>query len=315
MRLWNCEFCEKWDFEKCEFCEKWDFEIVNFVKNETLQNVNFWINWGILPRAWFGSGDVFHFQIGYYNTTTTTPKCQDQNENGICDDEEEDYDESDEQKAEDEEDDYDESDEQKAQEEDYDESEETKADEEDYEESDEQMAERESVPNATTTTVKYPDKPESKGYELTYHLYEEYQPIKREVPIIVQTVPHFSLNNFYGFPSNTFGGQKASFYSSPSFPNPLVLYVLQQAPIYHQAPDSYLTHHDLPRLYYEDLTRTNHYGSKVPLTTHIVNDAKHHEYQRYHPAVSHKVYITKFFLVYYIPVRLHWWKYHTVFSL
>ena len=172
------------------------------------------------------------------------------------------------------------------------------------------MAERESVPNATTTEpppMKYPDKPESKGYELTYHLYEEYQPqpIKREVPIIVQTVPHFSLNNFYGFPGNAVGGhgQKASFHSSPSFPNPLVLYVLQQAPIYHQAPDSYLTHHDLPRLYYEDLTRTNHYGSKVPLTTHIVNDAKH-EYQRYHP-VSHKVYIAKFFPVYYIPVRLY----------
>ena len=52
MRHWNCEFCEKWDFENvnfvkneilklwilwkmrfwnCEFCEIWDFEIVNFV--------------------------------------------------------------------------------------------------------------------------------------------------------------------------------------------------------------------------------------------------------------------------------------------
>ena len=47
MRIWNCEFCEKWDFEvvnflknenlKCEFCQKWQLENVNFVKNETLK--------------------------------------------------------------------------------------------------------------------------------------------------------------------------------------------------------------------------------------------------------------------------------------
>ena len=51
MWFWNCEFCEKWDFENgnfvkneilkmwtllkmrfwnCEFCEKWDFQNVNF---------------------------------------------------------------------------------------------------------------------------------------------------------------------------------------------------------------------------------------------------------------------------------------------
>ena len=73
MRLWNCEFWEKWDFEivnfveseifkrefldkmmiiapkitknlmfeKCEFCEKWDFENVNFEEYEILKNVNF----------------------------------------------------------------------------------------------------------------------------------------------------------------------------------------------------------------------------------------------------------------------------------
>ena len=29
MRLWNCEFCEKWDF----------------------QNVTFWMNWGLLPQC------------------------------------------------------------------------------------------------------------------------------------------------------------------------------------------------------------------------------------------------------------------------
>ena len=54
-RLWNCEFCQKWDFENVnfvkndiskmwilskmrlwnfEFCQKWDFENVNFVKND-----------------------------------------------------------------------------------------------------------------------------------------------------------------------------------------------------------------------------------------------------------------------------------------
>ena len=61
MRLWKCEFCQKWDFEnvnfvknetlklwilskmrlcKCEFCQKWEF-----------QNVNFWTNWGFLPQC------------------------------------------------------------------------------------------------------------------------------------------------------------------------------------------------------------------------------------------------------------------------
>ena len=73
MRLWKCEFCEKWDFEsvnfvkndilkmwilskiwlwksefflsnmrlwKCEFCQQWDF-----------QNVNFWTNCGFLPQC------------------------------------------------------------------------------------------------------------------------------------------------------------------------------------------------------------------------------------------------------------------------
>ena len=50
MRIWNCEFCEKWDFEmaifvkmrfwKCEFCEKWDFKLWIF-----------WINWGFLPQC------------------------------------------------------------------------------------------------------------------------------------------------------------------------------------------------------------------------------------------------------------------------
>ena len=74
MRLWKCEFYEKWDFRnviffffwkmrlwKCEFCEKWDIELC--VKNEifkmwicrklVFQNVNFvkmeifkwWIWW------------------------------------------------------------------------------------------------------------------------------------------------------------------------------------------------------------------------------------------------------------------------------
>ena len=166
---------------------------------------------------------------GYFNgTSTTTPKCEDQNENGICDDQEDDYDESDEQKAQDDEndDDYDESDEQKAQEEDYDESDEIKSDDndDDYEESDEQMAERESKTNKTTTQA-----PQKNGYELTYHLYEEYLPpptAPPTPPIIVQTIPHISLNNYY----SSHSGQKASLFHpfSPSL-NPLVLYVFQQA--------------------------------------------------------------------------------------
>ena len=168
---------------------------------------------------------LVHFS-GYFNgTSTTTPKCEDQNENGICDDQEDDYDESDEQKAQDDEidDDYDESDEQKAQEEDYDESDEIKSDD-DYEESDEQMAERESKTNKTTTQA-----PQKNGYELTYHLYEEYLPpptAPPTPPIIVQTIPHISLNNYF----SSHSGQKASLFHpfSPSL-NPLVLYVFRQA--------------------------------------------------------------------------------------
>ena len=229
--------------------------------------------------------------VDYNNTsTTTTEKCEDKNENGICDqDDEDDYD-------------YDESDERKAEEDyDYDESDEAKAEsgetEDDYDESDEQKAENE---NRTSTTTEAPKKKtkNDKGYEVTYHIYEEYmpaikpQPIKREVPIVVQTIPHFSLNNFYGI-NTGHEHAKASFQSYP-FPNlnPLVLYVLKQAPIYHrnaqhehdQTHHSHplpFSYHDLPRLYYEDL-KTNLYHQKVPLpppTTHIVND---HGYQKYH---------------------------------
>ena len=42
MRFWNCEFCEKWDFEIMNFVKKWDFGIVNFVKNEILLKLRFW---------------------------------------------------------------------------------------------------------------------------------------------------------------------------------------------------------------------------------------------------------------------------------
>ena len=34
LRIWKCEFCEKWDFEVVNFVKKWEFEIVNFDKNE-----------------------------------------------------------------------------------------------------------------------------------------------------------------------------------------------------------------------------------------------------------------------------------------
>ena len=34
MIFWNCEFCEKIRFWKCVFCEKWDFEVMNFVESD-----------------------------------------------------------------------------------------------------------------------------------------------------------------------------------------------------------------------------------------------------------------------------------------
>ena len=37
MRLWNCEFCQKQDFENVNFVKKQDFGNVNFMKNETLK--------------------------------------------------------------------------------------------------------------------------------------------------------------------------------------------------------------------------------------------------------------------------------------
>ena len=41
LRFWKCEFCEKWDFERCEFCEKWDFEKCEFREKWYFQNANF----------------------------------------------------------------------------------------------------------------------------------------------------------------------------------------------------------------------------------------------------------------------------------
>ena len=46
MRLWNCEFCEKWDF----------------------QNVNFWINWGFLPHC----ADRSEFSVWWRDSLTMT---------------------------------------------------------------------------------------------------------------------------------------------------------------------------------------------------------------------------------------------------
>ena len=34
MRLWKCEFCEKWDFKNVNFVKNWDFKNVNFGKND-----------------------------------------------------------------------------------------------------------------------------------------------------------------------------------------------------------------------------------------------------------------------------------------
>ena len=41
MRVWNCEFCEKWDFENVNFVKKWEFENVNFGLKYEFRNVNF----------------------------------------------------------------------------------------------------------------------------------------------------------------------------------------------------------------------------------------------------------------------------------
>ena len=58
MRLWQCEFCEKWDFEYVNFFEKWDFEKVNFVENE---NLKLWILW----KMRFSNGD-FCQKMGFW---------------------------------------------------------------------------------------------------------------------------------------------------------------------------------------------------------------------------------------------------------
>ena len=42
MRFWNCEFCQKCDFEIVNFVKKCDFENVNFVKNATFK---MWFLW------------------------------------------------------------------------------------------------------------------------------------------------------------------------------------------------------------------------------------------------------------------------------
>ena len=105
------------------------------------------------------------------------------------------------------EDDYEESDEEKAELEtttvvipdDYDESDEEKAEFEDYDETDEEKAEPEMTTTAKPTTKK------PSNYEFTYHIYEQYLPntppklARREAPsqIFVQVVPQTSVSNFY----------------------------------------------------------------------------------------------------------------------
>ena len=52
MGFWNCEFCEKWDFEIVNFFEKCDFDnvpIQNIYLDACIKNVNFVKN-GILKK-------------------------------------------------------------------------------------------------------------------------------------------------------------------------------------------------------------------------------------------------------------------------
>ena len=91
MRLWKCEFCEKWDFEnvnfvkirfwKCEFWQKWDFENLNFGKKWDFESVNFgkneilkmWISWKVrfskcefLDKLRIFCPSVLHCNIFFY---------------------------------------------------------------------------------------------------------------------------------------------------------------------------------------------------------------------------------------------------------
>ena len=78
IRIWKCEFCEKWEFEnmnfgkmtlwKCEFCEKWHFENVNFVKNETLK---MWIS----SKLRFSKCDFLH-RLRYVPVWANAPTFQ-----------------------------------------------------------------------------------------------------------------------------------------------------------------------------------------------------------------------------------------------
>ena len=52
MRLWNCEFCQKWDFEIVNFIKKWDYENENFVKNEQFWKREFWDKLRIFTLMW-----------------------------------------------------------------------------------------------------------------------------------------------------------------------------------------------------------------------------------------------------------------------
>ena len=150
---------------------------------------------------------------------------------GTCDDnDEDDYDESDEEKADpddDNDEDYDESDEEKAdpdddsdEDDDYDESDEEKADpndnsDEDYDESDEEKGGTKNDTNVYGQNVnshpQYNESRDSGQVHLTYHVYEEYLPTStapppsyrqdRATPIILQNTPQYSVFNYYSLMS------------------------------------------------------------------------------------------------------------------
>lgn len=253
---------------------------------------------------------------GYGAPTTTTPKCKDVNKNGICDDEdekkreEEDYDEKDEEKAApNNDDDYDEKDEEKADpNDDYDEKDGEKAqpggkEDDDYDEKDEEKAAPNAGKNDTIAMKNDTNPDDSQRYELTYHIYEEYVPegpTKRsEVPpIIVQTIPQYSVSNFYGLNKQDFSHLDQHHFHIPqaspppistsSYPRFLKTFDNFRYQNHALAPPVYVGHsqhhhhhEDLPpRLYYGDIlspkpSYDEHHYPIPPPTTHIINDHNH----------------------------------------
>ena len=91
--------------------------------------------------------------------------------------------------------------------------------------------------------------------EVTYHLLEEFvRPplVKRQNPIIIQAIPHFSFHNYQpNYPQLSHNHQQASLQI-----NPIYLLMLTDFQSYSPKP-----------LYYDDIP-----NPAPPPTTHIIND-------------------------------------------